>query len=90
MNLQGVQIDVASGMGLLQKCFGTLEVPKGFLWVCRKSYPGFQGDSCGPRFSLHNIQGVQINVASGIGLLQKCFWTFKRSEKASLGPQGWA
>ena len=35
MNLQGVQIDVASGMGLLQKCFWTLEVPKGFLGTPR-------------------------------------------------------
>ena len=33
LKIQGVQIDVASGMGLLQKCFWTLEVPKGFLWT---------------------------------------------------------
>ena len=30
--LQGVQIDVASGMGLLQECFWTLRCPQRLLW----------------------------------------------------------
>ena len=32
LKLQGVQIDVASGMGLLQECFWTLRGPQRLLW----------------------------------------------------------
>ena len=34
-----------------------------------------------------NLQGVQIDVASGMGLLQECFWTLRGLQRLPWDPK---
>ena len=38
-------------------------------------------------YSFENLQGVQIVVASGMGLLQECFWTLRGPQRLPWDPK---
>ena len=38
-------------------------------------------------YIIYYIQGVQIDVASGMGLLQECFWTLRGPQRLPWDPK---